>query len=75
MPIGNTAPATPVCRIALLPLTFAPQQSTSSAVRRSNAKRRVTVLTGRSLVRSRTLAVWFHTAVEELPAAASPLIV
>ena len=45
------------------------------AVRRSNAKRRVTVLTGRPLVASRTLAVSSHTAVEEEPAAASPLIV
>jgi hypothetical protein len=55
-------------------LTFAPQQSTSSPVRRSNAKRRVIELTGRPLVTSYTLAVWSHTAVEELPAAASPLI-
>ncbi len=33
------------------------------------------VLTGRPLVTSRTLAVSSHTAVEEEPAAASPLIV
>src|SRR6185312_14679902 len=71
--MGNTAPATPACSIRLSPLTCAPQQSTSSAVRRSNAKRRVTVLTGRLLVTSRTLAVSSHIAVEEEPAAGVPL--
>ena len=58
-----------------MPLTLAPQQLTSTAVRRSNAKRRVCVLTGRLCVTSRTLVVSFHTAVEEVQAAASPLIV
>src|SRR5215470_18296595 len=52
VPIGNTYPETPVCRIVLLPLTFAPQQLTSWAVRRSKAARRVETAYSFRLVRS-----------------------
>ena len=59
----------------MLPLTLAPQQSTSCPVRRSNANVRVVCWIDRWLVTSDTLLVWFHTATDELPLLGSPLIV
>jgi len=48
--MGSTIPTYPLCLTDESPLTFAPQQLTSWAVRRSKAKVRVIVWTGSLLV-------------------------